>query len=120
MSMGFWSVFIAREPVSHLLTGQSMYTFSAGSGRRTGQISFLIWDGKGTGHAAWEGSGTLQWSHSDSDRGPVTLCSGNIGPLSLSCSLSLEHTTLLSSTCCLVACPFILFTSWPHHTACGI
>ena len=65
MSMGFLSVFIAREPASHLLTGQSMYTFSVLSRRKTGQMSFLIWDGKGTGHAAWEGAGTLQWSHCD-------------------------------------------------------
>ena len=35
---------------------------------------------------------TLQWSHCDRVT-PVTLCSGNIDPLSLSCSLSLEHTT---------------------------
>ena len=65
VSMGCWSVFIAREPASHLLTGQSMYTFSVLSGRKTRQMSFLIWDGKGTGHAAWGGSGTLQCSHCD-------------------------------------------------------
>ena len=66
MSLGGLSVFIAREPASHLLTGQSIYTFSVLSGRKTGQMSFLIWDGKRTGHAAWEGgSGSLQWSHRD-------------------------------------------------------
>ena len=65
MSMGCLSVFVAREPASHLLSGQSMYTFSVLSGRKTGQMSFLIWDGKGTGHATWEGSGTVQWLHCD-------------------------------------------------------
>ena len=59
MSMGCLSVFIAREPASHLLTGQSMYTFSVLSGRKMGQMAFLIWDGKGTGHALGHNNGLI-------------------------------------------------------------
>ena len=45
MSMGCLSVFIAREPVSHLLTGQSMYTFSVLSERKQGKcLSYMGWE----------------------------------------------------------------------------
>ena len=47
--MGCLSVFIGREPVSHLLTGQSRYTFSVLSGRKTGQMSLLYGIVKGQG-----------------------------------------------------------------------
>ena len=93
-SKGYWSVFIAREQrtceSSADWAGYVYFQCAEREKNGTNIFPYMGWerDRACCLGGLWE---IVMVAVGQSDKSPVTLCSGNVGPLSLSCSLSLEH-----------------------------